>query len=314
VKAFIFDPLWDELITDELLRELKSSGLELSVTKTGAPLSSCTELFEGNEERLLCLNPDYVSWKLTSADYSSIPNLKAILLASTGYEWVEQDYANEHNIPICQIVNFSTEAVAEWAIMMTFNLARQTPRLIKDGFPLDYDKDFMKYRGIELHGKTAGIIGMGHIGQAIARRCAGLGMNVIYWSRKTRIADYEYRGLSELMAEADVVYPIMAQNDETKALFTTELINSMKPTAILIDDAHGLIDQTLLVEKVKNGTLFGYGFEGEPTRFNSFEGNVWAAPAYGWATDSSMYNSMAKWAENMISASQGNFPNRVNQK
>lgn len=168
MKAFIFDPLWEELTTPELLQKLKAAKIDTIITKDIAPLSKCAELFEGNEERVLCLNPDYVSWKLTSNDYKNIPNLKAILIASTGYEWLEQDYANEQNIPICQIMNFSTEAVVEWAIMMTFNLARQTPRL-------------MKYRGIELHGKTAGIIGMGHIGQAIAKRCAGLGMNVIYW-------------------------------------------------------------------------------------------------------------------------------------
>src|SRR5687767_11402641 len=120
MKAFVFDPLWDELITDDLLRKLKGSGLELVVTKEIAPLSDCKELFEGDEERLLCLNPDYVSWKLTYEDYKNIPNLKGILIASTGFEWVEQGIADERGgaIPICQIVDFSTQAVAEWAVMM----------------------------------------------------------------------------------------------------------------------------------------------------------------------------------------------------
>ena len=312
MKAFIFDPLWDELTTPELRKKLEDAGVDAVVTKEVAPLSECQALFKGTEERLLCLNPDYISWKLKSEDYKDIPNLKGIMIASTGYEWVEQDAANERNIPICQIVNFSTEAVAEWAIMMTFNLARQTPRLIKDGFPLDYDKDFMKYRGVELHDKTAGIIGMGHIGQAIAKRCAGLGMRVIYWSRSTRIAEYEYKELADVMAGADVIYPITAQNDETKALFTPELLDTIKPSAIIIDDAHGLIDKQLLINKVQGDTLFGYGFEGEPDVFNKYEGNIWAAPAYGWATDHSMYLSTEKWIENMISAADNKFPHRIN--
>ncbi len=71
------------------------------------------------------------------------------------------------------------------------NPARQFPWLIKDGFPLDFNKDYMKYRGIELHGKTAGIISLGHIGSAIAKRCAGLGTNVVYWSPNLRSEDYE---------------------------------------------------------------------------------------------------------------------------
>ena len=146
MKAFIFYPLWDELITEDLLSILKSSDIEPIVTKEIAPLSKCAALFEGNEERILCLNPDYVGWKLSSDDYKNIPNIKAILGAATSFSWVDMTHADEKQIPVCNIKNFSTEAVAEWAITMLVNVARQTPRLIKDGFPLDFDKDFMKYR------------------------------------------------------------------------------------------------------------------------------------------------------------------------
>lgn len=313
MKAFIFDPLWDELITDELLGKLKASGLELVITKTIAPLSDCRELFDGDDKRILCLNPDYVSWKLTSDDYKDIPNLKGILIASTGFEWVDQKVANKLNIPICQIVNFSTQAVAEWAITMMLNVARQTPRLIKDNFPLDYDKDFMKYRGIQLKGKTAGIIGLGHIGSAIAEACNGLGMKVIYWSRSSTNKDYEKVSLEQVLSTADVVFPTAAKNAETLSLISDQNIKSMKNSAILVDIAHGLFNQELVLDMVAKGSLFGYGFEGEPNEFTKFKGNVWAAPSYAWATDSSMNNSMSKWVENMVDAAKDKFPNRVNK-
>lgn len=73
MKAFIFDPLWDKLITDELLAKLESNNIELFITKEIAPLSECAELFEGDEERILYLNPDYVSWKLTADDIRAYP-------------------------------------------------------------------------------------------------------------------------------------------------------------------------------------------------------------------------------------------------
>ncbi len=313
MKAFIFDPLWDELITDELLSKLDTSGLELIVTKEIAPLSNCKALFEGNEERLLCLNPDYVSWKLPSSDYENIPNLKAILIASTGFEWVEQDVANKRDIPICQIVNFSTQAVAEWAVLMMFNLARQTPRLIKDDYPLDFDKDFMKYRGVQLKGKTAGIIGLGHIGSAIAEDCKGLGMNVIYWSKSSTNDDYEKVSLEHLMSSADVIFPTAAKNAETLALITDDHIKSMKKSAILVDIAHGLFNQEKILAMVAKGDLFGYGFEGKPSEFTKFEGNVWAAPAYAWTTYESMHNSVVLWTDNMVSATKNEFPTKVNK-
>lgn len=309
MKAFIFDPLWDDLVTDDLLAKIKDSGLEIIVTKDIAPIRENKELFEGNEERLLCINPDYVSWKLPSSDYKNIPNLKAILIASTGFEWVEQDVANERNIPICQIVNFSTQAVAEWAVMLMFNLARQTPRLIKDNYPLD----FMKYRGVQLKGKTAGIIGLGHIGSAIAEACKGIGMNVIYWSRASMNDAYEKVSLKQLMSSADVIFPTAAKNPETLALITDDHIKSLKKSAILVDIAHGLFNQEKILDMVAKGDLFGYGFEGEPNSFTKFEGNVWAAPAYAWTTYESMHNSVVLWTDNMVSAAKNEFPARVSK-
>lgn len=312
MKAFVFDPLWDELITDDILAKLKTCGVELIVNKQPAPLSTCAELFAGDEPRLLCLNPDYVGWKLTNEDYKNIPNLKAILTASTGFDWIELESANVQDIPVCNILNFSTQAVTEWSLMMMFNLARQTPLLIKDDFPLDYDKDFMKYRGVQLKGKTAGIIGLGNIGSSIAEACRGIGMNVIYWSKSSKNEAYTKVSLEELMQSADVIFPTVAKNPETLKLITETHLKSIKKSAIVVDIAHGLFDQDILLDMVTNGDLFGYGFEGKPNEFSKFAGNVWSAPAYAWATYDSMHNSLVLMTDNIVSATKGEFPTRVN--
>ena len=195
---------------------------------------------------------------------------------------------------------------------MMFNLARQTPRLIKDGFPLDFDKDFTKYRGVQLKGKTAGIIGLGNIGLAIAERCAGLGMNVVYWSRSSTNDKYKKLSLEELLSTADVILPATAKNDETVKLVNDDMIRTIKKEAMVVDIVHAMFNNQLLLDMVAAGDLYGYGFEGEPKDFAKFEGNVWAAPAYAWATYESMYNSVAKLVENLVNASKGEFPTRVN--
>lgn len=312
MKAFIFDPLWNELITEDLRKQLQDSGLEITVTTDIAPLSDCKDLFEGNEDRILCLNPDYVGWKLTVDDYKNIPNLKAILGAATSFSWIDMTHATSNNIAVCNIRNFSTQAVAEWATTMMLNLARQVPRLIKDDFPLDFDKDFMKYRGVELKGKTAGIVGLGTIGSAVAERAKGLGMNVVYWSNSPKDSSYKSVELFELFKTADVIFPTMAINEETKKIVTPELLASMKSSAIFVSVVHDLFDEQFVLDMVKDGKLFGFGFEAGPNSFKKYNGNVWAAPAYAWTTDGSMNNSMVKWVENMVNASQGNFPNKVN--
>lgn len=312
MKLFIFDPLWEELATPEHKQKLAKLFSEIIVTKAIAPLAECTALFEGNEERILCVNPDYVNWMLEVSDYKNIPGLKAILVQATSFSWIDMRYASENDIPVCNIRNFSTQAVAEWAMTIMFNLARQTPRLIKDSFPLDFDKDFMKYRGVELCGKTAGIVGLGNIGSAIAERCKGLGMNVVYWSKTSKTSDYELCELTQLFANADVIFPTMVLNDETKKIITPKLIRSMKPSAMLVSVAHEMFDEQLVLDMVKGGKLFGFGFEASPASFDQYEGNVWAAPAYAWVTDGSMNNSVDKWVENMVNAANGKFPNRVN--
>lgn len=312
MKVFIFDPLWAKLVDKKLEDQLAKSDAEINIITDVKPLNETAELFMGDEDRILCLNPDYVGWKLTNEDYRNIPNLKAILTASTGFEWIERDIADERNIPICNIKDFSTQAVAEWSIMMMLNLARQTPRLIKDGFPLDFDADFEKYQGMQIKGKTAGIIGLGNIGSVIAERAAGLGMNVVYWSKSSVDSVYSKVELDELMSTADVIFPALAKNSETLGLINEGLIRSMKSTAILVDIAHGLFNEEITLDMVKTDKLFGYGFEATPGTFNKYEGNVWAAPAYAWVTFESMYNSEAKLVENIASAVDNKFPNRVN--
>lgn len=312
MKAFIFDPLWYELVDKTIEKTLEDSGLTVTVISDIKPLSETPELFEGTEDRILCLNPDYVSWSLKNDDYRDIPNLKAIMTASTGFEWIEQEVASERDIAICNIKDFSTQAVAEWAILMMSNLARQTPRLIKDDFPLDYDKDFLKYRGLQLKGKTAGIIGLGNIGSAIAKICQGYGMDVIYWSRSSVNNDYKKVSLDELMSSSDVVIPAVAKNKETLTLITADHIKSMKETTILVDIAHGLFNEELVLARVREGKLFGYGFESKRGAFRTYEGNIWAAPPYAWTTYESMYNSEIKLVENIVEAAKGAFPNKVN--
>ena len=311
MKVFIFDPLWNDLISEDLQGKLRDSDIELIVTTKIAPIIDNAALFEGDDERIICVNPDYVNWKLKSDDYKNIPNLKAILGAATSFSWIDASYANDNGITIANVRSFSTQAVAEWAIAMLFNVSRQVPRLIKDGFPLDFDKDFMKYRVLELHGKTAAIIGLGHNGIAIAERLKGLGLNIVYWSKNTRNNEYKFSELDDIFETADVIVPAFAHNDETDALITDELLAKLKPSAIIIDIIE-LKNKDKVIELVKEGKIFGFGFEAKPNSFDNYEGNVWAAPAYAWVTDGSMNNMMTKWVDNMIDAASDRFPNKIN--
>ena len=313
MKAFVFDPLWQGLLTTEHKTVLASAGVDVILTEEQAPLSENKALFDGIEPRILAINPDYVGWTLPTEAYKNIPNLKGIITASTSYGWIAPEEANRKNIPIINIRNFSTDAVADWAVMVMLNLARKIPLLLKNDFPLNFGSDFQTYQGMNLKGKKVGIVGLCNIGHAIAQRCHGLSMDVHYWSQSPKKAAYPLVDLNTLFRESDVVFPTMADNEETKTIITDAHLSSMKPTSMFVSIVHKYYNHALLLKRVEEGSLSGYGFEDEkPGMFHTYRGNIWAVPAYAWCTSGSLRRAMDLFVQTIADAASGRFPNQVN--
>ena len=265
-------------------------------------------MYEGNEPRILAIDPDFCDWKLPNDVIDATPNLKAICLQTTSFSWVDIDHTKQKGIPVTNLRGFSSIAVAEWATMVVLALARRLPIVIKDGWKADYEK----HRGQELRGKTAGIIGMGKMGTAFAEIMAGLGMNVQYWSRKSRSDKYKLVNLEEVMSTSDVIYFSVANTDETKKMLTDELLSSMKPSAIFMNIVDPIYNHELVLEMVKTDKLYGYGFEEEKQPFGSYDGNVWDGPALGWCTQESMSKNAEQWVESIVKAANNEYPTQVN--
>lgn len=196
--------------------------------------------------------------------------------------------------------------------MMMLNVARKVPLMIKDNFPLNFGSDFQTYQGMNLKGKKAGIIGLGNIGTAIAARCQGLGMDVSYWNRSSKNNTYTASELKTLLTQSDVIFPCIADNDETKKIITDDMLRSIRSDAMVISLVHKYYNHHLLIDRVAKNDLYGYGFEAEPASFLKYTGNVWAAPAYAWCTDGSLRSAMDLFVEAIVNAAQGRYPHQVN--
>ncbi len=280
---------------------------ELILVDSVQPVGEIPGLFDGDEERILAIDPDTCDWTVPNEDLDRVPNLKAVVLQTTSFSWIDIDHAKERGIPVLNNPGFSKIAVAEWATMAVLMLARKMPLVVKAGWQLDFEQ----HRGFELRGKTAGVIGLGRIGTAVAENLQGLGMNVQYWSKDSRDDRFTKTELDDLMTTSDVVVLCLARNSETASLLTDDLLKSMKSTTIFIRTGFAP-NHTLLLDMVKNEILFGYAFDEDHSTFDKCVGNVFASPPLGWLTEESVARSAEQWTDAIVRAANGELINQVN--
>lgn len=182
-------------------------------------------------------------------------SLKAVSRAGAGLDTVDLDAARELGIAVIFAPGLNAQTTAEHAIMLMLMAARKAAYLdaqVKaDNWHVRND-----YAGIELNGKTLGVVGLGNIGARVAWIGQALGMQVIYWSRQKRDARFAYRALDNLLREADVISLHIALSEETRGLIGARELALMKPGAILVNTARGaLIDQRALAQALCEGRL-----------------------------------------------------------
>ncbi|MBE6987343.1 MAG: 3-phosphoglycerate dehydrogenase [Ruminococcaceae bacterium] len=185
--------------------------------------------------------------------------LQLVIRGGVGVDNIDVAYAEENGIKVRNTPKASSDSVAELALGHMFALARYIAVAnvtMKNG---EWNKK--KYEGIELAGKTLGLIGMGRISQSIARKATALGMNVIYtdiFEIKGLPESYKSMSRDEVLANADFVsLHIPAAKDGKPVIGAAELA-LMKPTAYIINTARGgLVDEDALVEALDNGKLAG---------------------------------------------------------
>lgn len=307
MDIYIASPNTDTLLTPDLTARLYAAGA-LHIAKTPGPLRAIPGLYDAGEKRILALDPDYCDWDADHEAIAAIPNLTAVCLQTTSFSWVDGAYLAARGIPVMNLRGFSTEAVAEWAMLMALAIARRIPDIAKDDWKEAYGK-----RGIELAGRTAGIVGLGTIGTRIGELATGFGMRVQYWSRTPKPSPFSAVSLPELMRTSDIIFPAMAQNAETQGLITDELLESMRPNTLFVSVVHTVYNHDKLLAMVRDGKLFGYAFEENGGgKFAAYGGNVWAGPAMAWCTEEGMRRNAEHWTEAIERAARGEYPTQVN--
>lgn len=195
-------------------------------------------------------------------------NVKLICELATGFDNVDVNYCKNNNILVSNVVNYSTDAVAQHTFAMLFYVLeklRHYDDYVKGGEYAsqsrfsNFDIPFT-----ELYGKTWGIIGMGNIGQKVASIAKAFGCEVIFYSvtGKSKVTEYKQVSFDELLTRADVLSIHCPLSDITRGLINYEALSKMKKTAYLINVARGpVVDDESLAKALNEGLIAGAGLD-----------------------------------------------------
>jgi D-3-phosphoglycerate dehydrogenase len=243
-----------------------------------------------------------------------------ICISGSGVEDVAVNEATERKIAVANVPGPSNRAVAEHCLALLLSVARAVPlqdRAIRRG-------EWKAIRGIELGGKTLGIIGVGGISSELAPIARGFGMSVISWSRNNDAARAAAIGsqavpFDELLANADVISLHVRLNDSTRNMIGPAQFARMKRGVIVINTARGgLIDEAALVHALNSGQVGGAGldvFSHEPLPpghpFIAMD-NIVMTPVSAWSTVDASARMINQSIDNVVKFLAGTPVNVVN--
>ncbi|WP_297438674.1 hydroxyacid dehydrogenase [Thermococcus sp.] len=253
--------------------------------------------------------------KVTRKVIEAAPNLKVIGRAGVGLDNIDLEAAKEREIRVVNSPAASSRSVAELVLAMMFNVARKVSfadRKMREG--VWAKKQCM---GIELDGKTLGIVGFGRIGYQIAKIAKALGMKVLLYDpypneERAKEVEGNFVDLETLLEESDVVTLHVPLVEQTYHLINEERLKLMKNTAILINAARGaVVDTNALVKALREGWIAGAGldvYEEEPlpkdhplTKLD----NVVLTPHIGASTVEAQMRAGVQVAEQIVEVLKG---------
>jgi lactate dehydrogenase-like 2-hydroxyacid dehydrogenase len=235
-----------------------------------------------------------------------------------GYDHIDVGQARAAGLAVTNTPGAVTDATADIAMTLILNVARRTgegERLVRAGRWEGWHPTQML--GMHVTGRRIGIVGMGRIGQAVARRARlGFGMEVLFHNRSEKAVEgaRQVADLAELCAAADIVVVTVAATPETRHLIDARALGAMRPHAILVNVARGdVVDEAALIRALEAGRIAGAGldvYEREPRVPDALRAmeNVALLPHLGTAT-LEVREAMGRMAlDNAIAMAEGRDP------
>ncbi len=209
-----------------------------------------------------------LSDKLDGEFFEHAKSLKAVANLAVGYDNIDVEAAYQHGVIPCHTPDVLTDTTADLAFALMMAAGRrliEASDYVKSGNWQNWSP--LLLAGQDIHHKTLGIVGMGRIGQALAKRASGFEMNVLYHNRHRNEKaeselDVTYAGFEDLLKQADYVVCLTPLTKETKNLFNKEAFQHMKKTAVFVNASRGaVIDEDALYQALVNKEIYSAGLD-----------------------------------------------------
>ena len=224
-----------------------------------------------NRQELLAAVPEADALLVRSATtvdrevLKAAPKLQIVGRAGVGLDNVDIEAATEFGVMVANAPTSNIHSACEHAVALLLSTARQIPAADKTLRDAEWKRS--SFKGVEIFGKTVGIVGFGHIGQLFAQRLAAFETEIIAYdpyANPTRAAQLgvELVELDELVSRADIITIHLPKTKETAGMFNAELLAKSKKGQIIINAARGgLVDEQALADAIKSGHIWGAGFD-----------------------------------------------------
>ncbi|MDR1196114.1 MAG: hypothetical protein LBL00_06540 [Endomicrobium sp.] len=234
---------------------------------------------------------------------AQLPELKALAVFSTGYEWIDTDHMKKSGIKLACLPQYSTVSVAEHAVGLLLSA------LHRIHLSYDFSRDMLdakiSMRGFELAGKKTGIIGFGRIGQKVYSMLSSFEVERSYYdidAKKREFSEDKFEDLDKLLSKSDIIILCASKKRNEKPIISFSEISKMKDGVIIINPARAdLVDNDAVCEYIKSGKIFTYAVDEKTGAFKGIaKGRVIETGHTAWYSTEAVKRGTETWVENII--------------
>lgn len=306
-KTIIFCALGEKSFTQEQVHKLKKH-CDITFHESLKPLDKDTFIQKASGFDIIAVTRRSIK-DVDKDMIDRLASLKHLIIYSTGYEWIDLDYLNQKNILLSNLPEYCTRSVAEHTVGLILALATRLH------LTMDYSRGMISeqvsLRGFELKDKTVGIMGLGRIGQLIAKLLAPFEMHIQYYDIQKRESPFAvYTPLESLLETSDYIVVMANKVRNAPPLLTDKELSLVKKNCFIINTARAdHVDHKALLKAIHEKRVYGYAVDDTPFEFTDESalepGRVIMTAHTAWYTTESIKKGTEDWVDCIIAASAG---------